>query len=255
MIITGPSNTKVIYGDDVTLTCTVFSDEIPEIIWKHIQTSKRIRIKPKMTSNSLKYDCSLMISNVDLMDSGDYFFNVSNTIGSKNSKPASLLVIGWLILNYILLCTCLSIFINIIIYNLSILHSVSLCIVPLPNVTISPGSVNVSYNSTVTLSCIVQSLTTPTVIWINDTNVTLPSTSLISNNDSNIHNHTLILEQVTLDYIGEYNCTAENEGGEISDVINVDIYGKEMCIHLSICFTIPIEMRIKTIPYIIVARI
>ena len=125
MIITGPSNAKVIYGDDVTLTCTVFSDEIPVIIWKHIQTSKRIRIKPKMTSNSLKYDCSLMISNVNLMDSGDYFFIVSNTNGSKKSELASLLVIGWLILNYILLYTCMSIFIYI--YNPSILLSVSLC--------------------------------------------------------------------------------------------------------------------------------
>ena len=116
MIDTGPSDAKVIYGDDVTLTCTVFSDEIPMIIWKHMQTSQRIRnlpTKPTMTSNSLKYDCSLMISNVNLMDSGDYFFNVSNTNGSKKSETASLLVIGWLILNYILLYTCMSIFIYI----------------------------------------------------------------------------------------------------------------------------------------------
>ena len=102
MIDAEPSDAEVIYGDDVTLTCTVFSDEIPRIIWKHIQTSQLTRIKPTVTSNSLKYDCSLMISNVDLMDSGDYFFIVSNTNGSRTSKPASLLVIGWLILNYIL---------------------------------------------------------------------------------------------------------------------------------------------------------
>ena len=108
-------------------------------------------------------------------------------------------------------------------------HSLLLSLfpVPLPNVIISPGSVNVSYNSTVTLTCIVQSLTTPTVIWTNDTNVNL--TSLVSNKDNNIHNSTLILEQVTLEYIGEYTCTAENEGGVISDMINVIVYGKDMC--------------------------
>ena len=117
-------------------------------------------------------------------------------------------------------------------------YSLSLSVVPLPNVTISPGSVNVSYNSTVTLTCVVQSLTTPTVNWTTDTNVTLPSTSLVSNNDNNVHTSILLLEQVTLEYIGVYTCTAENEGGGISDMINVDIYGKEMCIHLSVCFTI-----------------
>ena len=109
-------------------------------------------------------------------------------------------------------------------------HSLLLSLfpVPLPNVTISPGSVNVSYNSTVTLTCIVQSLTTPTVIWTSDTNVNLTSTSLVSNNDNNIHNSILILEQVTLEYIGEYTCTAENVGGGMSDMINVIVYGKDM---------------------------
>ena len=144
-----------------------------------------------------------------------------------------------------LLYTCLFIFIYIYIYiyiyNQSILLSVSLSLVPPPNVIISPGPVNLSYNSTVTLTCVVQSLTIPTVNWTTDTNVTLASTSLVSNNDNNVHNRTLILEQVTLEYIGEYTCTAENEGGDISDMINVDVYGKEiiiMCIHLSVCFTI-----------------
>ena len=63
--------------------------------------------------------------------------------------------------------------------------------------------------------------------------MTLPSPSLVSNND--IHTSTLTLEQVTLEYIGEYTCTAVNEGGERSDMINVTLYGKEMSvsIHLS----------------------
>ena len=109
----------------------------------------------------------------------------------------------------------------------------SLSLVPLPAVIISPQSVNDSYNSTVTLTCKVQSLTTPNVTWKSNTDVTLPSTSLVSNNDIHISN--LTLEQVTLEYIGEYTCTAENEGGEISDMIRVDVYGKNMCvsIHLS----------------------
>ena len=93
-------------------------------------------------------------------------------------------------------------------------------------VTISPVFVNVSYNSTVTLTCEVQSLTTPNVTWKSNTDVTLPFTSLVSNID--IYISILTLEQVTLEYIGEYTCTAENEGGEMSDVIKVDVYGKHM---------------------------
>ena len=120
------------------------------------------------------------------------------------------------------------------------MYSLSLCLVPPPNVTIPPGSVNVSYSSSVTLYCMVHSLTIPTLIWTTDTNVTLPSTSLVSNKDNNVHTSTLTLEQVTLEYIGEYTCTAQNVGGKISVTINVDVYGKEiiMCIHLSICLTI-----------------
>ena len=114
----------------------------------------------------------------------------------------------------------------------SLLLSLSLFPVPLPNVTISPGSVNVSYNSTVTLTCVVQSLTAPTLNWTTDANVNLTSTSLVSNNDNSIHNSTLTLEQVTLDNIGEYTCTVKNVGGEMSDMINVIVYGKEMCIFI-----------------------
>ena len=100
------------------------------------------------------------------------------------------------------------------------------------SVTISPVFVNVFYSSTVTLICEVQSLTIPNVNWMSDTDVTLPSTSLVSYND--IHTSILTLEQVTLEYIGEYTCTAENEEGEMSDMIYVDVYGKNMCIYPSI---------------------
>ena len=108
----------------------------------------------------------------------------------------------------------------------------SLSIVPLPNVTISPRSVHVPYNSTVPLTCEVKSLTTPTINWTNDTNMILPSTSFVSKDDNNTYIGILTLDQVTLEYIGEYTCTAENEGGEMSDVINVTVYGKNMCVFL-----------------------
>ena len=57
----------------------------------------------------------------------------------------------------------------------------------------------------------------------------LPLTSFVSKDDNSIYTGILTLEQVTLEYIGEYTCTAKNEGGEISDMINVTVYGKNMC--------------------------
>ena len=96
----------------------------------------------------------------------------------------------------------------------------------LPVVTISPRSVNISYNSTVTLTCEVQSLTISTVNWTTSTNMTIPSSSLISNDD--IHTRNVTLKQVTLEYIGEYTCSAENEGGETSAAVIVTVYGKEI---------------------------
>ena len=102
--------------------------------------------------------------------------------------------------------------------------------VPPPNVHITPRSVDAPVNSTVNLTCMVQSLTIPTVNWTTNTNMTLPSTSLVSNND--IHNSTLTLEQVTMEYIGEYTCTGENEGGEMSDMIIVDVDGMEIIMFL-----------------------
>ena len=69
-------------------------------------------------------------------------------------------------------------------------------------------------------------------------NVALPSTSLISNIDNSIHTSTLSLEQVTLEYGEEYTCTAENERGEISETINVDVYSKEINMCISICLSL-----------------
>ena len=88
------------------------------------------------------------------------------------------------------------------------------------------------------LTCVIQSLTIPTVNWTTNMNLVLPSAPLISNHDNNIYTSTLTLEQVTLEYGEEYTCTAENEGGEISETINVDVYSKEINMCISICLSL-----------------
>ena len=110
-------------------------------------------------------------------------------------------------------------------------------------VTISLGSVNVPVNSIMILTCEVQSLTTPNVTWTSDTDVPLPFTSLVGSNEG-FYTSNITLEQVTLEYSGEYICTAKNLGGEMSDVINVDVFGKKFCvsIHLSVVFNVDLNI-------------
>ena len=98
-------------------------------------------------------------------------------------------------------------------------------------VTIISGSVDVRLSSTVILTCEIHSLTTPNITWTSNTNVTLSSTLPLR--IGNIFHSAVTLENITLNYIGEYTCTAENEGGEISDMINVNVYGKE-CVYFKL---------------------
>ena len=51
---------------------------------------------------------------------------------------------------------------------------------------------------------------------------------------------------MTLEYIGEYTCTAANEGGKMSDGINVNVYGMEM-MNVSTCN----QAQLKCIWYVI----
>ena len=129
----------------------------------------------------------------------------------------------------IYLTNCLPVCVSMCLYSANIfIHSpLSLSPVsfPVPQLVAITSPLLVRYGSTATLKCRVQSLTIPTVKWTSNTNVILPSTSLVSSNDD-IHTSTLKFKQVTLEYIGEYTCTAEHRGGEISVTFRLDVFGK-----------------------------
>ena len=99
-------------------------------------------------------------------------------------------------------------------------------------VTFSIEFFNIVYNvnSALIIICRIQSLTIPEVTWTSNTDVALRS-SLSSNED--IHTSHILLQPVILKYSGKYTCSAENEGGEMSDTININVYGKNMS--LSVC--------------------
>ena len=89
-----------------------------------------------------------------------------------------------------------------------------------------PENVIRIYNSTFNLTCTVISLTIPNITWSTSAIAGVPSQPSIT---SHIATHTsiLTLEQVKLNYTGNYTCTAINEGGSNTVAADVNIFGKE----------------------------
>ena len=233
VVIISFGSVNVSYNSTVTLTCEVQSLTKPNVIW--ISNTDVTLLSNSLVSNDDIHTSVLTLEQVTLEYIGEYNCTSENeggemtdmirvdVYGKKMSVSIYLSICLLVQLIVFFLCVCLFPF-------LCVYVPMSLSLVPLPVVIISPHSANDFYNSSVTLTCKVQSLTTPNVTWKSNTDVTLLSTSLVSNNDIHISN--LTLEQVTLEYIGEYTCTAENEGGEMSDMINVTVYGKNMCVSI-----------------------
>ena len=99
-------------------------------------------------------------------------------------------------------------------------------IVPPPNVTVTPQSVEEYYNQSVSLKCQVDSLTEPTVNWSTTAKVDLDQIqeNVVTMTTGSVS--TLVLNQITLDHTGEYTCSAQNEGGSDSDTASLSVLGK-----------------------------
>ena len=224
VVTISPRSVNVSYNSTVIITCEVQSLTTPNVTW--MSDTDVTLPSTSLVSNNDVHISNLTLELVTLEYIGEYTCTAENE-GGEMSDMINVTVYSK---NMCVSIHLSSIYLSVYLYVSSliiILLSLFLSLVSLPVVIISPGSVNVSYNSTVTLTCEVQSLTIPNVIWMSNTDVILPPPSLVSNDD--IHTSVLTLEQVTLEYIGEYTCTAENEGGEMSDIIRVDVYGKDMC--------------------------
>ena len=102
-------------------------------------------------------------------------------------------------------------------------------VVPPPEVTVTPDYIlSVAYNSNVTFTCTVTSLTQPTITWSTDaTNNNIPGSTTTS--QGNTYTSTLVLNGVTLDNIGRYTCNAtNNEGGSTTADVLFFVTGKDL---------------------------
>ena len=89
-----------------------------------------------------------------------------------------------------------------------------------------PKNAIINYNSTFNLICTVISLTVPNITWSSSAIASLPSQPSITS-DIATHTSILTLEQVKLNYTGNYTCTAVNDGGTGTATADINIIGKE----------------------------
>ena len=90
----------------------------------------------------------------------------------------------------------------------------------------SPTDQNITFNSDVTFTCEVYSLTMPSIMWSTDATYSISSQPNVVSSSNNTYISTLILTQVTYDNIGTYTCNATNEGGNNITSASLSVYGK-----------------------------
>lgn len=94
-----------------------------------------------------------------------------------------------------------------------------------PTVLISPGSQSVIYESNVTFTCAVHSLTASNITWSTNATSFISSQPMVTTSN-NTYNSVLTLTQVTFDNIGTYICIATNERGKNATTTSLYVYGK-----------------------------
>ena len=100
-------------------------------------------------------------------------------------------------------------------------------IAPPPVVTVTPNITIVAHDSNVTFTCTVTSLIQTTITWsTNATTGNIPGST--TTYQGSTYTSTLVLNGVTLDSIGRYNCTATNEGGTNTATASLVVTGKDL---------------------------
>ncbi|XP_071150530.1 hemicentin-1-like [Mytilus edulis] len=169
------------YGFNVTLECMIVSSlNHTHVYWQHIynETVLNITCDSPGVYGSKVTDPSLTILHVTAEDSGDYICFAVNIVGTGNSEPTSLTVLG-----------------------------------EIPTVTIKHAAYNTTYGFNVTLECIIVSFPNHThVYWqhiYNETvlNITSDSPGVYG---SKVTDPSLTILHVTAEDSGDYICFAVN---------------------------------------------
>ena len=84
------------------------------------------------------------------------------------------------------------------------------------------------YDSNVTFTCTVHSLTVSNITWSTNATSSISSQPVVITNNNNTYKSVLTLTQVTFDNIGTYTCIAINEEGKNTTAAGLSIYGKQM---------------------------
>ena len=107
-------------------------------------------------------------------------------------------------------------------------------VVPPPEVTCTFTSgriLAVDYNSNVTFTCTVTSLTQPAITWSASSPITNIPGSTTTSQGSNTYTSTLVLNGVIVENFGRYTCNVTNEGGSNTAFIFLYVSGKDLILN------------------------
>ena len=112
-------------------------------------------------------------------------------------------------------------------------------IAPPPEVTCTFTPVKIltfDYNSNVTFTCTVTSLTQPAITWSTSSPITNIPDSTTTSQGNNTYNSTLTLNGVIVENFGRYTCNATNEGGSVTAFIFLYVSGKDLIMLIYISY-------------------
>ena len=106
--------------------------------------------------------------------------------------------------------------------------SLSLSIVPQPQVTVTPMSIDEYYNETITLTCQVESIADVEITWTTDATSDILAQPEPMDLGQGMISSELVLTQLTLDNTGDYTCTATTTMGNesASNTSSVTVFSK-----------------------------
>ena len=98
MVVSNPTPVNVTrLQDNIVLTCSATGFPRPDITWYHNDTAVMGSMtSPRIVSIPTRYEISstLTITNANTNDTGDYYCNVTNSVGTLSTSVALVLVQG-----------------------------------------------------------------------------------------------------------------------------------------------------------------
>lgn len=89
-----PRNITIVKGENVIFSCSVLGNPTPSVVWTKNGKDLNVTANSRLTVSSKNNNHSLEITEVDLLDSGQYLCVGNNSVYRSSSSAATLTVQG-----------------------------------------------------------------------------------------------------------------------------------------------------------------